>query len=417
MTAQPKLDAAEALLAAHPSEARFGWIDAARAGAAARLRQMGAPARRDEYWRFTKPDALLGAAPDTAPGDAIADPGDAPLRAVFVDGVLRPELSTLAGEGVEIEPLGRRARPTSTGARPSLGCWRRRATTGSTRPLAALNTARATQGLMIRVAGDAPALAIEYRRDSAGGDALIHHVIKLEAGTSFTLLEAGTPAARANVTTEVDLAAGARFDHIRLQAGDHDRTLVTHQFVRLAEEAVAKSFTLGARGTFTRNESILTLAGDRAAAHIAGALIAPEGTHHDDTVFVTHAAEDCESRQVFKNVVRDEATCVFQGKILVKEGAQRTDGYQISQGLLLDAAAQFLAKPELEIYADDVACSHGSTVGTLDPTSLFYLTSRGVPRAEAERLLVLAFLDEAIAEIRDAARADQIRDLTARLLA
>jgi Fe-S cluster assembly protein SufD len=122
---------------------------------------------------------------------------------------------------------------------------------------------------------------------------------------------------------------------------------------------------------------------------------------HDDTVFVTHDAVACESRQVFKKVLRNGATGVFQGKILVKKDAQQTDGYQISQSLLLDEDAQFLAKPELEIYADDVKCSHGSTSGAIDETALYYLRSRGVPKGPATDLLVLAFLAEALAEIED----------------
>ena len=108
-------------------------------------------------------------------------------------------------------------------------------------------------------------------------------------------------------------------------------------------------------------------------------------------------------------MLRNGAVGVFQGKILVKQGAQKTDGYQISQALLLDGASQFLAKPELEIYADDVKCSHGSTTGAIDETALFYLRSRGVPKAQAQSLMVLAFLAEAIAEIDDEAIADDIR--------
>ena len=136
-------------------------------------------------------------------------------------------------------------------------------------------------------------------------------------------------------------------------------------------------------------------------AHVAGAAIGTGDFHHDDTVFVTHGALRCESRQVFKKVLRDGATGVFQGKILVKEGAQKTDGYQISQALLLDDDSVFLAKPELEIYADDVACSHGSTTGAIDETALFYLRSRGVPRREAVDLLVLSFLAQVVEEVED----------------
>lgn len=143
---------------------------------------------------------------------------------------------------------------------------------------------------------------------------------------------------------------------------------------------------------------------------MAGASIGEGDFRHDDTVFITHDAVDCESRQVFKKVLRTGATGIFQGKILVKPDAQKTDGYQISQSLLLDDDSQFLTKPELEIYADDVACSHGSTSGAVDETSLFYLRSRGLQKEEAEELLVLAFVDEAISEIENEDFADRVRE-------
>ena len=117
----------------------------------------------------------------------------------------------------------------------------------------------------------------------------------------------------------------------------------------------------------------------RGSAHLAGASVGDGAFHADDTVFVAHNAPGCESRQVYKKVLRHGAVGVFQGKILVDRLAQKTDGYQISQALLLDEDAQFLAKPELEIYADDVKCSHGSTSGEIDATQLYYLRARGVP--------------------------------------
>ena len=141
---------------------------------------------------------------------------------------------------------------------------------------------------------------------------------------------------------------------------------------------------------------------------MAGACLGDGDFHHDDTVFITHDALACESRQVFKKVLRNGATGVFQGKILVQPGAQKTDGYQKSQSLLLDDDSQFLAKPELEIYADDVACSHGSTSGAIDEEALFYLRSRGVPEDDATDLLTLAFLAEAVDEIEDNRLQDEI---------
>ena len=179
-------------------------------------------------------------------------------------------------------------------------------------------------------------------------------------------------------------------------------------FTRLGEKSVYKSFTLTVNGVLTRNEQVVELTGDEAVAHVAGACVGDGDFHHDDTVFITHDAVDCESRQVFKKVLKNGAVGVFQGKILVKPGAQKTDGYQISQSLLLDGDSQFLAKPELEIYADDVACSHGSTSGAIDEEGLFYLRSRGVPEREATNLLTLAFLAEAVEEIEDETLAEQI---------
>jgi Fe-S cluster assembly protein SufD len=199
---------------------------------------------------------------------------------------------------------------------------------------------------------------------------------------------------------EIDVADGGTFQHVRIQEGPRARA-ASHIFVRLGGEAQFKTFTLTADGDLTRNEVVMEFTGDNAVGHIAGAVLAKGASHIDNTVFVTHGAEDCESRQVFKNVVTGKARAVFQGKIFVRPGAQKTDGYQISQAVLLSDGASFSVKPELEIYADDVKCSHGSTTGQLDETAMFYLRSRGVPRAEAEAMLVAAFAEAAFEEIAD----------------
>ena len=270
------------------------------------------------------------------------------------------------------------------------------------RPLAALNTALANDGVFIRVTGKpSKPVNLIYNHKSETSDGILHHVIKLDPGTELTVLENGPAAARFNKVMEVDVADGASFHHVRTMGRDHERRAVTHIFSRLGTESVFKSFTLTANGVLTRNECVLELTGDDAVAHVAGACVGDGDFHHDDTVFVTHDAVNCESRQVFKKVLRNGATGVFQGKILVKPDAQKTDGYQISQSLLLDDDSQFLAKPELEIYADDVACSHGSTSGAIDEEGLFYLRARGVPKDTATDLMTLAFLAEAVEEIED----------------
>ncbi|WP_299547338.1 Fe-S cluster assembly protein SufD [uncultured Tateyamaria sp.] len=381
-----------------------GWADATRKAALARLREMGLPGRRDEYWKFTRPDSLVQS---TAPVAALFHNEEGPLfgdldrlKIVFVDGVFDADQSDdLTLSGVRIDRLAESAdihwASDLYGALEGNGHY-------VPRPLAALNTAYATDGVLIHVTDRAEKpINFIYLHENETSDAILHHVIKLDPGAEVTLLETGPAAARFNKVMEVDVADGATFHHVRAQGRDHERRAATHIFTRLGAESVFKSFTLTVNGRLTRNECVIDITGDDAVAHVAGACVGDGDFHHDDTVFVTHDALRCESRQVFKKVLRNGAVGVFQGKILVKEGAQKTDGYQISQSLLLDDDSQFLAKPELEIYADDVACSHGSTSGAIDEDALFYLRSRGVPAEIATDLLTLAFLAEAVEEIED----------------
>ncbi|MAU54107.1 MAG: Fe-S cluster assembly protein SufD [Roseovarius sp.] len=383
------------------------WITAARRAAQARLAETGLPQRRDEYWKFTRPDELI----DPKPPRAALFRGDVPevfgtvdrLRLVFVDGVFDREASDdLALEWVRIERLSDVSAQDIHWARDLYGTLEARGQNPVPRPLAALNTAQAREGVLIHVTGRAPRpIHLVYVHESEVSDAMLHHCIRLEEGAELTLFETGPAAARFNKVMEVDLAARATFHHLRIQGPDHERRAITHIFARLAQEAVFKTFTLTVNGVLTRNECVIEMAGDDASAHVAGAAIGGGNFHHDDTVFITHDALRGESRQVFKKVLSNGATGVFQGKILVKPDAQKTDGYQISQSLLLDEDSQFLAKPELEIHADDVACSHGSTSGAIDEDALYSLRSRGIPEPIATDLLVISFLAEAVAEIAD----------------
>lgn len=407
---QAKLDQLSARIAGlhFPST---GWQGRVRGEALERLTAMGLPGKRDEYWRYTDPSALTSAEvkPISGLGEVAFDGIDA-LKVVFVDGVFDAAASddlTLAG--VEISRLAEAVTDIHW-AGELYGELEARGQHPVQRPLAAVGSAFATDGVLIRVTGQAARpVTVIYRSESNDSDVILHHVVKLEEGAEFTLLESGDAAARLLTVMEVEVPKGARFHHVRSQGRTHARHVATHVFARIADEALFKSFTVAANGALTRNEAVLELLGDDSVAHVAGVAVGDGAFLHDDTVFVTHAAERCESRQVFKKVLKNGATGVFQGKILVKPGAQKTDGYQISQCLLLDGDSQFLAKPELEIYADDVKCSHGSTSGAIDDTALFYLRSRGVPEKVAQSLLVLAFLAEALAEIEDEAIAEDLR--------
>lgn len=413
--AQAKLDAAEARLSSLSLPMQGGWVDALRQDALARLRAMGLPSRRDEYWKYTRPDTLT--AVDPVPAALFDTQDELPvfseierLKIVFVDGVFDAEASDdLTLEGIEIERLADAGAKDIHWAKDVYGVLETKGQSPVERPLAALNTAYAGDGVLIRVTGKpSKPVSLVYFHRSETSDAMLHHVVKLEEEAELTLLENGPAAARFNKVLEVEVADTAKFHHVRAQGRDHQRRAATYIFARLATQSVFKSFTMTANGVLTRNECVIELTGDDAIAHVAGACMGDGDFHHDDTVFITHDAQNCESRQVFKKVLRNGATGVFQGKILVQPDAQKTDGYQISQSLLLDDDSQFLAKPELEIYADDVACSHGSTSGAIDEEALFYLRSRGVPIKEATDLLVLSFLAEAVEEIESEELRDEI---------
>lgn len=412
MATDAKRKGAEALLHNLPlPEGEAGWVREARAAARARLLDAGAPVRRDEYWKYTDPTALTSPLRPVEEGESAPEIesqfGDVhPRRLRFVNGRHRDDLSHGEDEkGVRVELLGEVLRRDLGPARDLFGRLEAAGHEKVARPLAMLNTAAARDGVAIHVTGR-PATPIHLRYDQIGeGASLIHHLVRVEKGASLLLLESG---AASNTVIEVDIVEGGSFHHVRIQEGPRQPE-AAHLFARIGAGATFKSFCFTADGTLTRNETVVEFAGDDGVGHVAGAIMGKDTAHVDNTIFITHGAERCESRQVFKHVLTGEARGVFQGKIFVRPGAQKTDGYQMSQAVLLTDGAEFSVKPELEIHADDVACSHGSTTGSLDETALFYLRSRGVPHAIAEAMLVEAFVDEAIEEIESETVAGAMR--------
>ncbi|MEM6942668.1 MAG: SufD family Fe-S cluster assembly protein, partial [Pseudomonadota bacterium] len=315
--------AAEELLHALPlPEGEASWVREVRAAARARLLDAGAPIKRDEYWRFTDPAKFTTPLAPVGEGEAAAedtafDSIDAVVQR-FVNGRLRPDLSDAPVlEGVAIATLSQVLTQDITIARELFGALELAGHEKVARPLAMLNTATATEGLVLQVTGEAPR-PIYLRHNQVGdGASMLRHVVRVEAGGSLTLLESGTPS---NVLMEVDVAPGGTFRHVRVQTGERAAS-AAHIFARIGTGAKFQSFTLMADGLLTRNETVMELAGDDAVGHIAGAVLGKEKAHLDNTVFVTHSALRGESRQVFKNVIEGRSTAVFQGKIYVREGA------------------------------------------------------------------------------------------------
>ena len=241
------------------------------------------------------------------------------------------------------------------------------------------------------------------------------HRIRLGAHARLTLIEVsrGTGRYLHNPSFDIDVAEGATLVHLRLQDEAEDAFHLSTLHVTIAGGSTYDSFalTLGAR--LARMQVHARLTGPGASAHLNAAQMLTGSQHADFTTIVSHDAPSCASRQTVKNVLAGRSRGVFQGKIEVARIAQKTDGYQMSQALLLSPEAEIDSKPELQIYADDVKCSHGVTVGELDADQLFYLRSRGIPDPEARAMLVRAFLAEALDPIAHVAGRALLEDAAA----
>jgi Fe-S cluster assembly protein SufD len=271
-------------------------------------------------------------------------------------------------------------------------------------PMVALNTMLASDGAALHVPAGFDAGLVQLV-SIAGGGADFHprHSIRLSKGARLTVLEisAGDGAYLLNTVAEIHVAEGAHLTHIRLQDEAPTAFHVSTTYVDVAAGGTYDSFTLNLGARLSRTEVHAQLSGKGATAHLNAAQILAGSQHGDFTTVVAHTAPDCTSRQTVKNVLAGRSRGVFQGKIEVARHAQKTDGYQMNQALLLSPDAEVNSKPELEIFADDVKCSHGATVGELDAEQMFYLRSRGIPDTEARSILVRAFLAEALDAVAD----------------
>ncbi len=387
-----------------------GWLaDLRRAGLAV-YRERGLPTVKVEAWKYTglaglkkTPFALDDGTLPTPPEGAAGalDLADA-ITVTLVNGRLVTPPSGLP-EGVRVDGLARLLDEDPAVLEPHMG----RIADLSSAPMGSLNAALMADGLVLRIAPGAileTALHVISITDAPDGARHMHprHLIVMGEGASATVIESRVTAEGANETlcnalTEIRLGAGARLRHARLvrsgpRAVDLDLTAVD-----AAAGAAYEAFTLTLAGRLVRNEGHVRLGGARASARLHGAYGAGDAQHLDTTLVVDHAVPDTTSDQRFKGVVDAGGRGVFQGKVIVRRDAQRSDGNQLHKALLLDRAAEVYTKPELEIYADDVKCSHGATVGDLDGDQLFYLMSRGIPEAQARALLVEAFLDDVVA--------------------
>ena len=266
-------------------------------------------------------------------------------------------------------------------------------------PVQQMNAAFATGGARIVLTGtiDTPVELIFIATDAAPRAIATRNVIEVEAGASATLIEThlGEGSYLANSVTEIRIGEGARLDRIKVEHDAADAVHLAHTHVTLAKNVTFRDFTLTAGARLNRQNGTYEFVGEGSDAKISGVYLLAAKQHADSRLVVDHKVPHCTSRELFKYVMDDHARGIFQGKVIVRPHAQKTDGKQSCNALLLSGTAEFDAKPELEIYADDVVCGHGATAGDLDPDHIFYLKSRGIPEQEAKSLLIGAFVGEA----------------------
>ncbi len=388
------------------------WLDALRADARG-LSANGLPGTRMEAWKYTSlaPLAELDFSPPPAheaEASESADPFDAvagPL-AVFVNGRFSAARSRLDGlpAGLRVTGLAQALADDPAAMEGLIGD----AATLNGEPLAAFNAAFAADGCIIEAAeGVEIEEPLRLRFTAAPGAApLAWHprvVVRLGAGSRLTLVEchdgpAGT-ATWSNPLADIALGRDATLRHVKLQVEGPDAYHTALTRTALADGARYESHLLALGARLARHEIHVRLEGEGAACRLGGGYMARGSQHVDNTTVIDHAVPHCESREVYKGVLDDTARGVFQGKIIVRKDAQKTDGHQLNRTLLLSRRAEIDTKPELEIYADDVKCSHGATAGEPEAEQLFYLRSRGLDHRTALALIVEGFMYDMLEEV------------------
>jgi Fe-S cluster assembly protein SufD len=350
------------------------------------------PTRRDEPWRFTDVRTLGQSLFPPAPaGATVSEAALAPYRTdaaservVIVNG------RVVAAEGAHVTPL-----------RDRLDLVREEDGIGA---LAKLNTAFVEDGVVVSLPdGTASRIEIVHWGAAEAAGAYARVIVELGAGAEATLVEsfAGTGTYFSNTVAAIRLGTKARLRHVTLQDEAADAVHLGAVKVEAGEGATYDAFVLMLGSRLSRHDLAVRLAGN-AECIANGAYLLRGRQEATIATFVDHADPAARTKEVVKGVVDDRAHGVFQGKILVRPDSQKTDAHQLNRNLVLSPRAAVDTKPELEIHADDVKCSHGATVGDLDETQLFYLRARGIPEPEARRMLIEAFAADAVELVEDA---------------
>ena len=403
------------------------WLKELQETARAEFQAKGLPNRRVEEWKYTDlKSAMKVAFKPVDQGDVteaqINEQLGAELAAisthklVFVDGQLNEQLSDCSlGEASEVLSL-KAALADDVSWVQSIGTVQQ----NERDAVQALNLALMQGGAAIKIADrhelSKPIHLIFVSTATSESSVASRLFFEIGAAAKVEIIESHISLedkpSQTNLVTEVLVGDWAKVRHVKFTNDHKESVHLSNVIGKLGKEADYGLFQATLDGGLTRNQVEIRYDGDEAKADISGVALLSGKSHADLTLVMDHAALSCESRELFKTVLDDEGRAVFQGKVIVQPGAQKTDGEMMSKALLLSETAEFDSKPELEIYADDVLCGHGATTGQIDDDLLFYLKARGVPDEEARSLLIQAFVGEALELIDNDALRDYVINQT-----
>lgn len=386
------------------------WLQPLRSEAMKRFAREGLPHKRVEWWKYTDLRSKI------VEGLGVA--GIQPLNTVRLYDTLKSHRIKIDGALVESKPIQADLPDgleilslAETVEMPSL--WLRPWLQPSSSAIENLNLAFAADGFLIRVGANVRVetpILVHSLLSQQNVMAHTRSVVLLEKGAELTLIEVdyGTTAEQSFSTanTVILLEQGSRLRHLRISAREGKNHLVRSDKIDLARDASYEGVIATAGAALVRQQQTVRLSGHGASFNVAAAYAPGLDQHADYSFEVAHAAPQTTSRILVKGVATANGRGVVQGRVVVEPDAQQSDSHQMARGLILTAGAEIDQRPELEIYADDVKCGHGATIGSLDVNQLFYLQSRGIPEAIAREILISAFITEITQRLPDILRAD-----------
>ncbi|MBZ0266802.1 Fe-S cluster assembly protein SufD [bacterium] len=405
------------------------WLVDLRRTTYDRFAGLGLPTLDHEDWRFTDVSRLGETAYSLAPRSAEVPPDRtvptfdalAGPRLTFVDGRFRKDLSEIGKlpDGILVMSMAQAMRDHADLVEPHLG-----ALPDDGEAFTALNGAFLEDGLFVHVpaGGELPGVVQARFIASAASEPVMthpHSLIVVEAGGKATVLEellsadeAG-PEAFTNGVTQFVLGENACGRHYLIENENERACIVSSLYVRQHADSDFASHSVLIGGDLVRNNVFPTLLGEGCLSVINGVYVPHDTQLHDNRMLVRHTQPNCRSRQHYRGILGGRARAMFSGRIIVDEGAQKTDAVQSNKNLLLSRHAMAQTKPQLEIYADDVKCTHGATTGQIDDSALFYFQARGITPKEARRLLVFAFVNEIFERMESEPVQERLREMVA----